>query len=485
MARDDFSEKTKRLLADRVGNFCSNPTCYALTSGPDSNAGVAKIGVAAHIHAASPGGPRYDSDMTSKERKSSVNGIWLCQTCARLIDVGPEGYPAEKLNEWKSNAEEQAKSLLGKPQPVFIKQNLETYSPHLLYEWKSNFSSLYLSLDEKQRTLSNLKCNLSLRNITSNTLTHIRVNFHLFINGHDPEEFYHFYKINSRNHMALGGRYQSYLSPNGVIEIPIEEILEKIKNELKIDDSVLKELILPTIGKLNKVEIKPRNNIKDTFIYSDKEKLLEEYFITKADDVSNSIRGLPIKVTISYTEKHMDFSHVLVGGLFYFAINADSGYYPLHFLTDQFVKPRFSLCNTSGKDDRFVIDLNHEVFNERTSEFHDPDHLCIYSIAQFENTSDFEKTLPISWDQKYVQKHIDLATELLDTKHYHSSIEIFNRIVNINPNDPVSYANRGTAYFYSGRMEDMCKDYQRAHELGNSSYIQWATQNGLCSDLKV
>ena len=106
MARDEFSEKTKRLISDRAGNFCSNPTCFALTSGPDSNAGVAKIGVAAHIRAASPGGPRYDPSMTPKERKSAENGIWLCQICARLIDIDPEGYPVEKLNGWKKNAEE-------------------------------------------------------------------------------------------------------------------------------------------------------------------------------------------------------------------------------------------------------------------------------------------------------------------------------------------------------------------------------------------
>jgi len=34
--RDDFTEKTKKTLQDRVNNKCSNPTCRCATSGPNS-----------------------------------------------------------------------------------------------------------------------------------------------------------------------------------------------------------------------------------------------------------------------------------------------------------------------------------------------------------------------------------------------------------------------------------------------------------------
>ena len=58
--RDDFSQRTKDLLANRVGWKCSNPNCRKATRG----AGIGKeniinIGVASHITAASKGGPRY------------------------------------------------------------------------------------------------------------------------------------------------------------------------------------------------------------------------------------------------------------------------------------------------------------------------------------------------------------------------------------------------------------------------------------------
>lgn len=88
MPRDDFTRATIELLAKRVGYVCSNPGCQKPTVGPHSDDDRAvSIGVAAHIAAASTGGPRYDALQTPVERKATSNGIWLCQTCARLIDV--------------------------------------------------------------------------------------------------------------------------------------------------------------------------------------------------------------------------------------------------------------------------------------------------------------------------------------------------------------------------------------------------------------
>src|SRR5262249_20791802 len=76
------------------------------TSGPSSEPEKAvNIGVAAHITAAAPGGPRYDPSLTSEERKSLENGIWLCQTCSVRIDRDAAKYTTELLREWKQDAE--------------------------------------------------------------------------------------------------------------------------------------------------------------------------------------------------------------------------------------------------------------------------------------------------------------------------------------------------------------------------------------------
>jgi hypothetical protein len=112
---DDFSEPVKRVLCTRVGNVCSNPQCRALTSGPQENPAKAlNIGVAAHITAASAGGPRYDPDLLPEERSGSSNGIWLCQNCAKLVDNDPTRFTVELLQQWKSSAESEARSRIGK-----------------------------------------------------------------------------------------------------------------------------------------------------------------------------------------------------------------------------------------------------------------------------------------------------------------------------------------------------------------------------------
>src|SRR5712691_4284186 len=74
--RDDFPTAVKGTLARRVGMHCSNPECRKLTSGPREDPSQAvNIGVAAHITAASPGGPRYDPSLTPEERRSASNGM--------------------------------------------------------------------------------------------------------------------------------------------------------------------------------------------------------------------------------------------------------------------------------------------------------------------------------------------------------------------------------------------------------------------------
>jgi len=109
--RDEFSEETKETLARRVAMHCSNPDCRKPTTGPrDDPEKAVNIGVAAHITAASPGGPRYDKNLTAPERKAVDNGIWLCQNCAKLIDNDEDRYTVDALREWKRLSEEAARS---------------------------------------------------------------------------------------------------------------------------------------------------------------------------------------------------------------------------------------------------------------------------------------------------------------------------------------------------------------------------------------
>lgn len=109
--RDDFSKQTLDILAKRVGIRCSNPGCRKLTTGPRSESTqIINIGVGAHMTAAAPGGPRFDPSLSSEERKSPNNGIWLCQNCAKLVDNDPDRYPVNILQSWKQFAESAALS---------------------------------------------------------------------------------------------------------------------------------------------------------------------------------------------------------------------------------------------------------------------------------------------------------------------------------------------------------------------------------------
>jgi hypothetical protein len=113
----DFSLKTKRLLAQRVGYLCSSPECRALTSGPSQRRDRSiTAGDAARITAASPKGPRFDPTITSEERRAYDNGIWLCVLLARVVDQDESGHSVDLLRNWKCQAEAHARKHLGRPQ---------------------------------------------------------------------------------------------------------------------------------------------------------------------------------------------------------------------------------------------------------------------------------------------------------------------------------------------------------------------------------
>lgn len=135
--RDDFNGNIKDTLSKRVGLICSNPNCNTLTMGPNSfEHKTTNIGVAAHITAASPGGPRFDTKMTSEERSSISNAIWLCQSCSKLIDSDPNKYTVDILMEWKVKAEQQAELKLNRQRTGSIKSYHEVFSlmPELIDE---------------------------------------------------------------------------------------------------------------------------------------------------------------------------------------------------------------------------------------------------------------------------------------------------------------------------------------------------------------
>lgn len=136
--RDNFSLDTTRRLRDMAGNVCSFPECSRITHGSKAErTGPFSIGVACHIKAAAPGGPRYDAAQTKEERKHLSNGIWMCRTHSVLIDADDSPYPVETLLEWKKTAELRSNQMVN--QQTFsmaeVKEKARTESMDSLYSY--------------------------------------------------------------------------------------------------------------------------------------------------------------------------------------------------------------------------------------------------------------------------------------------------------------------------------------------------------------
>ncbi len=105
---DDFPPKTITALQRRAAFVCANPDCRRLTIAPSEHDDTACIyvGVAAHITAASEGGPRYDKNLTPEQRSHITNGIFLCAFCSVMVDKNNGiDFPPPILSKWKEQHE--------------------------------------------------------------------------------------------------------------------------------------------------------------------------------------------------------------------------------------------------------------------------------------------------------------------------------------------------------------------------------------------
>lgn len=127
-----FKRASIQDLANRANHRCSNPDCGVITTAPDGSDSLQTIGRAAHIKAASPGGPRYDRAQPSEKRCSAIdNGIWLCAACADLIDEhdGRE-FSVELLQQWRRDHENSVRQNLNRrPEdaPIVVDGELDAF----------------------------------------------------------------------------------------------------------------------------------------------------------------------------------------------------------------------------------------------------------------------------------------------------------------------------------------------------------------------
>jgi|ERR1043166_3815983 hypothetical protein len=104
--QDEFGAATKYTVAERACYICSKPDCRKMTIGPHSEPTKStNLGMAAHIKAASPKGPRYDKDQSSEDRRGIANAIWLCQEHGRAVDADESKHTVDQLIDWKKQHE--------------------------------------------------------------------------------------------------------------------------------------------------------------------------------------------------------------------------------------------------------------------------------------------------------------------------------------------------------------------------------------------
>lgn len=167
--RDDFPRGIRKTLSERAGAMCSFPACGKSTIGPSYENDEKSIsnGTAAHITAAAQGGRRYDPSLSSEQRKSIDNAIWMCPNHGALIDKEDCVYTVEEIKGWKRDAELAARIRLEQHSPggviVFSgkdKRILDDYSELFSYESISRIKAEHFGKNVAHETLRPMEVSL-------------------------------------------------------------------------------------------------------------------------------------------------------------------------------------------------------------------------------------------------------------------------------------------------------------------------------------
>jgi hypothetical protein len=129
--RWNFSPTTIKKIQQRAAFICSNPECRLMTVGPSIKDDdlVQYAGKVAHILPASMGGPREIPGTTPNQRQNMTNAIFLCSSCADIIDKNNGiDHPITLLQRWKKEhiiwvSEHLNKQLVSKGNNVIISNN--------------------------------------------------------------------------------------------------------------------------------------------------------------------------------------------------------------------------------------------------------------------------------------------------------------------------------------------------------------------------
>lgn len=385
-SRDDFSQKTKDVLAKRVGYKCSNPSCQITTSGPHSDPNKAtNIGVAAHICAVAPGGPRYDPLMTREERTSAENGIWLCQTCATLIDIDEKIYSVKTLQEWKKKAEQRAEI------------NQTTIAKHQSWETKAIFIN--------QSTKSLLEAHRQGNTINQNVIE----------------------QLNKQTEKLLAeGKVRG---ASKILQVNLQELEKtyKLIIQCSADGHLHGESLKEAFSMLNRLSRSLSDNLENYLTESDRKK--EVHPSTEINDAKKDTRTDKEPLDIQNSKQNIKGERVEnIPTLFLSYCSKDE------CIADLIEHTLNAETNKGIKISRYTRLPYHESFKDFMNSIQGHDYvLCVVSDSYLKSQACMYEVGEIVKDRRYKQKLLFVVLNEADRMHY-----------------PISYTGKVTANIYGG-----------------------------------
>jgi hypothetical protein len=251
--------------------------------------------------------------------------------------------------------------------------------PHILYEYDSNYHLKYLRL--KSSPTGELASKINLLN-NSDYILDLNLKVYILHGSGEFKDYLRPYDIDSSKYLTIGSIPLLRLEKQQKRSLDIVDILLKVfKNHEDLEKFILPELRKPQkLAKINKYDTQ---SIPKYLFIDDQTMLRYEFFaipfgkdtitVPNFGEIKPEYRfnGAMLKIIIQYSVNHIQFKHLLVGGLYYqYAIIAqiknEYREVPAPMAVSGFFKADYSLWKKKESKPfsyillpQDVLDLNH------------------------------------------------------------------------------------------------------------------------------
>jgi hypothetical protein len=361
-------------------------------------------------------------------------------------------------------------------------------TPHLAYEYTSNFAEIFFSDNDPSEKIKDLKSVLKIYNSSPNVITNVIIKTLYFV----PEkstDWFNTYDTDNINYIEIGELRQTILGTKEYLLIPLHE---QIISSSKINLPAI--YIFPYIGVPVGFEFSAQSvPSKHSQMFVDDSTVLKnnEFVVPNDGEIYNrGYNGARLKVLLSYQINNTTYTHLLVGGFFYTTYEKDNEFIPQPYVFDFINKAPLSKIQLNDDERYNLVRLTQEVIQ---AEKHGGYYKLLIKAKHNKKKTTYGG-MPLLLNVDYAPSIAKSGVNYIKSNDYQKAYDAFTIALNIHPINKQLYLFRGQTLNRLKRYDEALADFTQYSKSNTEnvdllidrgiSFYYMGDRNNACRDWK-